>query len=109
MCHCSECKGQSLSHDQTIGKSLVENVVEDSVGCDETDNIVMGNLAEYVTSIKCNSRFAHLRPRFHCLSKFLLQEVVSKRKEISTVSDLMTNFPIFSKVHAEEILKIISP
>ena len=108
-CHCSECKGQSLSHDQTIGKTLVENVVEDSVGCDETDNIVMESLAEYVTSIKCNSRFAHLCPRLHCLNKSLLQEVVSKRKEISTVSDLMTNFPIFSKVHAEEILKIISP
>ena len=43
-----------------------------------------------------------------CLNRDILQEIVWRRKDITSVSYLMANFPVFSKVIAEVILKIIS-
>lgn len=110
-CHCSECKGHSMSHDHTISTTSVRNVMEATEGTvdwDEVSNLIMENLTEYVTSIKVESKLACLRSGIHCFNKDMLQDIVSKRREISCVSELMDNFAIFSKTHAEEILKIIS-
>ena len=58
--------------------------------------------------LKKRKKFAQLRSGCQCRSRDILQEIVSKRKDITSVSYLIANFPVFSKVIAEVILEIIS-
>lgn len=66
-------------------------------------------LQNYFASLKkSKNKYVQQRSGWHCISKDTVQDIVSKREEISSASYLMSNFPIFSTSVAEEILQIIS-
>ena len=66
------------------------------------------NLQKLFASMKQRkNKYAQLRSGWRCIRKDIVEDILSRKKEISSVSYLMSNFPIFSKAVAEEILKII--
>ena len=76
--------------------------------CDDESDRITENLGQYFMSLKKEKKFAQLRSGCQCLNRDILQEIVSKRNDITSVSYLMANFPVFSRAIAEVILEIIS-
>ena len=101
---CSDCKGDFMSHDQTAHSRAIMSAAL----CDEESNRITESLEQYLASLKKERKFGQLRPGCQCLSRGILQVNASEREDISSVSCLMANFPVFSKAIAEVILKIIS-
>lgn len=104
-CSCSGCQGGILSSDDQTALTTCSNLPEAAV---ENDDALMEILANYLSSLKTEGKPVKLRSGLQCINSDILKEIVSKRQEISSVSYLMANFPVFSKAIAEEILKIIS-
>ena len=66
-------------------------------------------IQNYFTSLeKSKNKYVQQRSGWQCITKDIVEEIVSKREEISSVSYLMNNFPIFSNGVAKEILQRIS-
>ena len=105
-CSCNNCKGDLMPCDQTAFSGAIMSAA--AACCDDESDRITENLGHYVMSLKKEKKFAQLRSGCQCLSRDILQEIVPKRKDITSVSYLMANFPVFSKVIAEVILEIIS-
>ena len=106
-CACSSCRGVSgvFEISPTFAATTIK---ETATGHYPLSERTLENLEEYITALKNERKCLQLRSRFHFISKDILQGIVSQRKDISSVSYLTDNFPIFSKPIAEEITKIIS-
>ena len=80
-----------MSQDQIAPSGAIMSVAL----CDEESNRITECLEQYVVSLRKERKFAQLQPGCQCLSRDILQEIVSKRQDISSVSYLMANFPVF--------------
>ena len=63
-----------MSHDQTAVSGAIMSVAL----CDDKSNRITENLEQYVASLKKGRKFAQLRPGCQCLSRDILQEMVSQ-------------------------------
>ena len=106
-CGCGDCGLKS--HTQTAAESNADANMSEATVCNDDVSLRMKeNLQKLFASMKQRkSKYAQLRSGWRCISKDIVEDIVSRRKEISSVSYLMSNFPIFSKAVAEEILNII--
>ena len=105
-CGCEDCGLKS--HIQTAAESNADANMSEATVCNDVSLRMNENLQKLVASMKqCKKKYAQLRSGWRCISKDLVEDILSRKKEISSVSYLMSNFPIFSKAVAEEILKII--
>ena len=106
-CGCGDCGLNS--HTQTAAESNADANMSEATVCNDDVSLRMKeNLQKLFASMKQRkSKYAQLRSGWRCISEDIVEDIVSRRKEISSVSYLMSNFPIFSKAVAEEILKII--
>ena len=95
-----------MSYDQTAFSGAIMSAA--AACCDDESDRITENLGQYFMSLKKEKKFAQLRSGCQCLNRDILQEIVSKRKDITSVSYLMANFPVFSRAIAEVILEIIS-
>ena len=107
-CGCSECSIKA--HTQTAAECSTDaSMPEASVCNDDVSLRMVENLEKlFVLMKKSEKKSAKLRSGWQYITKDILEDIVSRREEISSVSYLMTNFPIFSIAVAEEIFKIIS-
>lgn len=103
---CSNCKDDLMSYDQAAYSGVIMSAA--AACCDDESDKITENLGLDVMSLDKGRKFAQLRSGCQCLNRDILQEIVCRRKDITSVSYLMANFPVFSKTIAEEILKIIS-
>ena len=86
-CSCSDCKCDLISHDQTALSGAIMSVAS----CDDESDRMTENVEQYVMSLRKERKFAQLQSGCQCLNKDILQEIVSKREDITSVSYLMAN------------------
>ena len=106
-CGCEDCGLKS--HTQTAAEHNADANMSEATVCNDDVSLRMKeNLQKLFASLKqSRKKYAQLRSGWQCISKDIVEDIVSRRKEISSVSYLMSNFPIFSNAVAEEILNII--
>ena len=106
LCGCQDCNLKV--HTQSAAVADV-SMSEATVFNEDASLKLVEKLQNYFTSLKkSKNKYVQQRSGWQCINKDTVEDIVSKREEISSVSYLMSNFPIFSNAVAEEILQIIS-
>lgn len=95
-------------HTQTAAVANA-SMSEATVFNDDASLKLVEKLQNYFTSLeKYKNKYVQQRSGWYCITKETVEEIMSKREEISSVSYLMNNFRIFSNGVAKEILQLIS-
>ena len=106
LCCCQDCNLKV--HTQTTAVADA-SMSEATVFNEDASLKLVEKLQNYFTSLeKSKNKYVQQRSGWHCITKDTVEEIVSKREEVSSVSCLMNNFRIFSNGVANEILQLIS-
>ena len=111
-CSCTDCKHDTVDSEtaqNTAAEATTAEVTtaEATVCHDSVSNTIVAKLQAYLASLKSDRKSRQLRSGTCSITTDVLRDIVYKRNDISSVSYLMDNFPIFSKSVAEGIFRIL--
>ena len=106
LCCCQDCNLKVHTQTSAVADASMS---EATVFNKDASLKLVEKIQNYFTSLeKSKNKYVQQRSGWQCISKDIVEEIISKREEISSVSYLMNNFPIFSNGVAKGILQIIS-
>lgn len=93
VCGCQDCNLKVHTQTAAVADSYMS---EATVYNEDASLKLVEKLQDYFTSLKkSKNKYVQQRSGWQCISKDTVEDIVSKREEISSVSYLMSNFPIF--------------